>query len=224
MPIPVTIIDDADRAAFAAGTVLAAGLGSFRVLRLADGTIVKRFRRDGGWFPWRGMRVRRFVENAERLERLGFRSVQVTRRIYDPETRTHLAVYPGLTGESFRDVAAEDEDVLTELPALFALLHDRGVYFRAAHLGNLIRGKPVGIPRSIGLIDIVDIRFRSQPLSTNHRARNLVHLFGNRIDHTVMEAFGLDRFLDLYAALPGGGRAQGIRHQVVRALTRAGKA
>jgi len=48
-------------------------------------------------------------------------------------------------------------------------LHERGVYFRSLHLGNVVR-TPDG---RLGLIDISDVRVHRRPLGRLLRARNL---------------------------------------------------
>jgi len=51
-------------------------------------------------------------------------------------------------------------------------LHQRGVYFRSVHLGNILR-LPDG---ELGLIDLSDLHISARPLSARKRRRNLRHI------------------------------------------------
>ncbi len=58
------------------------------------------------------------------------------------------------------------------LAGFLAHLHDRGIYFRALHPGNVLRLDS----GSFGLIDVTDVRFFILALTRHLRARNLSRL------------------------------------------------
>jgi hypothetical protein len=76
-------------------------------------------------------------------------------------------IYEPLDGTPLRACYAAVD--LGTLAAFVCDLHDRGVYFRGLHLGNVIRRADGGL----GLIDVQDIRFFRRPLSRRRRERNL---------------------------------------------------
>jgi len=64
------------------------------------------------------------------------------------------------------------------LGSLIAELHDKGVYFRSLHLGNVVQNEA----GQIGLIDISDMTCGDTSLGRLKRARNFQHLFRYRQD------------------------------------------
>tara|TARA_R110001592_G_scaffold363352_2_gene684792 strand:- start:58669 stop:58977 length:309 start_codon:yes stop_codon:yes gene_type:complete len=50
-------------------------------------------------------------------------------------------------------------------------LHEKGIYFRSLHLGNIV----LTPENQFGLIDISDMKFYRKPLSKNRRLRNFKH-------------------------------------------------
>ncbi|SFM70307.1 Lipopolysaccharide kinase (Kdo/WaaP) family protein [Halopseudomonas yangmingensis] len=148
-----------------------------KVLALADGSIVKLFRikrllTSQRLYP----QAKRFARNAEKLQALGIScpSVIATWKLKTPPR--NLVHYHPLPGETLRDLRKRNPEqwhaLLPALGAFIAKLHDRGVYFRSLHLGNIVM-TPEG---TLGLIDIADMRFNRRRLSHNKRSRNLQHL------------------------------------------------
>ena len=183
-----------------------------RIRRRQDGRIIKIFplRRD----PIARVRAQaeRFVANAEVLTNLGF-ACPTMKEVLFIEEKFAAVIYDELEGESFRDLVArgaegraeghDASDVeghgdglaeLDRLPAYFAELHKAGVYFRGAHLGNLLRVSAT----EIGLLDFSDVRFANGALGVWKRARNLAHLLGHRLDGKVVQKYGYRRFVDAY--------------------------
>ncbi len=56
--------------------------------------------------------------------------------------------------------------------AFMATLHERGIYFRSAHLGNIV----LTPEHQLGLIDIADMRVYRRPLRKTLRLRNFKHM------------------------------------------------
>lgn len=126
---------------------------------------VKRFWSSNLWSPY----ARRFVKNSERLKRLGITSVNCLQWGRVPHLDRGYVIYQKLLGTTIQSTLEVDASVLGNY---YAHLHQRGVYFRSCHLGNLILLEN----QDIGLIDVLDIRFRSRPLTENERERNFRHL------------------------------------------------
>lgn len=140
----------------------------------------------------------RFRSNAEKLARLGIPTVQVHSVSYCPENRRHLVAYRPLAGETLRAVLREGGEVellLKRFARFLAELHQRGVFFRSIHFGNVIVQPDSDEP---GLIDVADMRIRSRPLGAMARARNFRHFLRYPEDVRALEAFGLERFLNIY--------------------------
>jgi hypothetical protein len=152
-----------------------------KVLRLADGTFFKLFRRkrlvtSAALLPY----ARRFVNNALVLAKKGVPVPNVIDLVRIPELGRDAVHYRPLEGESLRDMARaglspEREQYLKALFTRFVIeLHDKGVYFRSLHCGNVIC-TPDG---RLGLIDFSDLRIFPWRLGRYLRARNMRRMHG----------------------------------------------
>ncbi|MCY1259498.1 hypothetical protein D3C76_709230 [compost metagenome] len=146
-----------------------------KVLRLADQDILKLF------YPRKGLSLSRlfpaamkFIRNARRLHRLGIPTVTV-KQAWRLDGGVLAVLYQPVPGDSLRQLIDQDPAAEARLrPALASFidhLHDRGVYFRSLHLGNIIR-QPDG---RFALIDISDMRFLRGPLRSALVRRNRAH-------------------------------------------------
>lgn len=147
-----------------------------KVLRLVDGSILKLFRRrrlvsSAALFPY----ARRFSAHATSLSRLGIPVPEVMRVIRIPCIERDAVQYRPLAGRTLRELKrgglpAQESAALKSLFTGFVIgLHDRGVYFRSLHLGNVIL-TPEG---ELGLIDFADLRIHPWPLGRYLRSRNM---------------------------------------------------
>ncbi len=170
-----------------------------KVWLLRDGRIIKLFRRkrlisSALWRPY----ALRFAHAAARLDALGIATVNVHEIVRLPHISRHGVIYDSLEGTPLRDALATGGatacSLWTAFAAFLAMLHKRGVYFRAIHLANVI----VSSGDSFGLIDVSETRFFHQPLRPMLRARNFKPLLKYEQDINAMRSFGFDRFLDLY--------------------------
>jgi hypothetical protein len=82
---------------------------------------------------------------------------------------------------------------------LLARLHERGVYFRAAHFGNIL----VTQTDQLALIDISEASFFRGMLSPSLRARNFRPLISYPEDAAVLREFGIQRLLQHYLNASG---------------------
>ena len=145
----------------------------------------------------------RFCKNAETLARLDIPTVQVCSVSYCPENRRHLVTYRPLPGETLRAALKKgkgQDGLLAGFARFLAKLHRLGIYFRSVHFGNVIIQPDSNEP---GLIDIADMRIRRRPLGAWARARNFRHFLRYREDVRALEAFGLERFLNIYLETAG---------------------
>ncbi len=164
-----------------------------------DNRIVKMFRvkrrfSSGRLYPYN----LRFARNAQRLKARGVDAPNILETFFCPDIERHGVVYDLLEGEPFYDLFQQDMDeALFETLAGFLVdLHEKGVYFRSVHPGNVLL-KPGG---SMGLIDIQDVRFWPWALNRSLRARNFRHLYNSDEHSLAMREFGFERFVDLYLA------------------------
>lgn len=149
-----------------------------KVLRLADGTFLKLFRRKS-WLSSTAFYppARRFADNAAELKRLGIPCPVVIQlyRLNDPYRS--VVHYEPLAGETLRTLLSKELnldqlELFARLAEFITHLHDLGVYFRSLHMGNIVL-TPDG---QLGLIDISDMRCLGRPLSRRMRNRNYKHL------------------------------------------------
>ena len=152
-----------------------------KVLRLADGTILKLFRRkrlisSAALYPY----AQRFANNAAALEKLGIPVPKIIAVMRIPELSRDVVLYAPLAGSTLRELvrAGLSTDRRQRLKEAFTqlviYLHDKGVYFRSLHIGNIVC-TPDG---RLGLIDFSDLRIHPWPLGKYLRARNMRRMQG----------------------------------------------
>lgn len=162
-------------------TVLEFDLFGDKVLRLADGTMLKLFRRkrlltSAALFPYAG----RFASNAQALAKAGIAAPKVLAVLRVPELGRDLVHYEPLAGTTLRDLARaglspEDKQQLRDRLTRFIIhLHDKGIYFRSLHIGNVV----VTPDGRFGLIDFSDLRIYPWSLGKYLRARNMRRMLG----------------------------------------------
>ena len=147
-----------------------------KVLRLTDGNFLKLFRRkrlisSAALYPY----AQRFADNAQTLQQLGIpcpRTIAVYRIPGIARDAVHYEPLPGDTLRQLIVAGDNGNELRAQLGELIASLHDRGVYFRSLHLGNVVR-TPEG---RLGLIDIADMKTRRRPLNRLQRKRNFAHM------------------------------------------------
>lgn len=187
------------------GKVLEEQSFGVKVWLLPDERIVKLFRTKGivtsaRIYPY----SHRFARNARRLAARGVSVPEVLEIFHCPQIRRHGVIYQRLAGKAFRDLLDErsDPSLIEKLAAFLAELHEKGIYFRSVHPGNVLLLED----GQLGLIDIQDVRFRPWPLSLGERARNFCHLYNSDLQSAALRAAGYEVFVDSYLqALPRGG-------------------
>jgi len=139
---------------------------------------------------------RRFAANAKRLSRIGIPVPQVEALYHIPHLSRYAVQYRMLPGRPLSAVF-EGDDILgtvERLAVFMAELHEKGVYFRSVHPGNVL----LCDDGRLGLIDLQDIRFKRGPLSDARRVRNFRHLYGGGGHGRKLRALGLEPLLRSY--------------------------
>ncbi len=170
-----------------------------KVLRTEEGSYVKIFRTRRALstavlWPY----ARRFCSNAAALSRRHIETVKILDLSYCRPARRHLVRYAPVAGITLREALREAPvggSLVAEFARFLAGLHEKGVYFRSIHFGNVIVQPGNG---ALALIDIGDMSFRRAALGAGLRARNFRHFLRYQDDVDCLEAFGTKRFVDLY--------------------------
>ena len=150
-----------------------------KVLRCDNGDYIKIFRIKHAVSMARLQNpARQFCRHADRLHAMGIRTLEPQALYRIPSQQRFAVRYAPLPGSTFRQLLQEfslPEQCIAQLGQFIAQLHDKGVYFRSLHLGNVVLC-PDG---ELGLIDVLDCGFRwfGRPLNAMQRARNFRHLF-----------------------------------------------
>ncbi|MCX4026098.1 toluene tolerance protein [Endozoicomonas sp. SM1973] len=171
-----------------------------KVLSLLDGTFLKLFRNkrfisSARIYPY----ARRFADNANSLKKAGIRSVTVLETYKIKLPPRSIVRYQPLSGKTVREVAIGNLDALKQnqikkIAQFIATLHNKGVYFRSLHLGNIL----ITTDGSLGLIDIADMKFYNKPLSVGKRIRNFRHLMRYKNDAKLLLQNEPVSFIDSY--------------------------
>lgn len=189
----------------------------FKVLRLANGHIIKLFRLRNQWSlaRWYGY-AQRFCANAKRLHRLHIPTVAILNLyltndevfsalpapiMFKPKKnqalKTYAVEYAPLPGNTLKDLllkqALKTEHV-EQLGAFIARLHSVGVHFRSLHLGNIV----LTPEHEMGLIDVADMRIYPWALWFNTRLRSFRHVTRYAKLNAEFGAHNWQRLIDSY--------------------------
>lgn len=156
----------------ASAEVLEQDAHGLKVLRLANGDILKIFRvkrliSSARFFSY----ARRFCRNAERLQVLGIPTVFVKELFHLSGSTSTAVLYAPLQGKTLYQLLRQNQLDLalsTQLGHFVAKLHATGIYFRSLHFGNVV----LTDDGELGLIDIGDMRFLAIDLGASRRLRN----------------------------------------------------
>ncbi|WP_312140976.1 polymerase [Stutzerimonas nitrititolerans] len=160
-----------------ASTIEKDALG-LKVAVLEDGNFIKLFRRKRlvSSSLW-SLPAKRFADNSKGLNARGIKAPSPIELLSVPESRLSAVIYTPLPGETLRQRLSsispdQADETVTKFGAFLGELHERGVYFRSLHLGNVIC-----LPDdSFALIDVSDMQLSASPLSAWKRRRNLQHI------------------------------------------------
>ncbi|MDR2678506.1 MAG: toluene tolerance protein [Zoogloeaceae bacterium] len=176
-----------------------------KVARLADGRFLKCFHlRRHIWRARLFPPAERFARNAAALAARGFAVPEEIETFWvDPKRGLSACRYRPLPGVTLETLLAQTPEaippLLPDLAAFIRELHEKGVYFRSLHLGNILALPRAGAdhPQSFGLIDVLDLRLHARPLGRWHISRNFRHLRASLLRR--QQDFPLESLLSLYA-------------------------
>lgn len=162
--------------------VLEADGSGDKVLRLTDGKMLKLFRRkrllsSALFFPY----AQRFADNTRALKQRGILCPTVVAVYRIPSIQRDCVYYSPLEGTTVRQLqnsTAEADALRFQLGGFIAHLHEKGVYFRSLHFGNVV----LTPEKTLGLIDIADLRCQKRAMSSSKRLRNFAHLLRYKED------------------------------------------
>ncbi|AZF14045.1 Oligosaccharide repeat unit polymerase Wzy [Pseudomonas sp. R3-18-08] len=204
-----------------AHVIEADGLGP-KVLRLEDGSFLKLFRprrwyTSGSFNPY----SERFASNSEQLRTLGIPAPHILGLYSLPDASSAVAYtpLPGLTlRQALQSLDSSLRESLVERFGRFmAQLHERGVYFRSLHLGNVL----LMDDGEFGLIDVADLRIYPSPLRYALRQRNLRHMQRYPQDRNWLFETHFEQLVKGYATVASPTATAKIREQV-RSLAHSG--
>lgn len=170
-----------------------------KVVRLADGRLLKIMRsRRTPLLARLQPSAQRFSRNAQRLQQAGIATPVIEECVWiDRHNAVSACLYQPLPGEPldglFRNHNPRFVALLPQLGAYIHQLHQRGIYFRSLHLGNIL----LTADGSFGLIDFLDMRFKRAPLSKRLVRRNFEHL-RSYLQRRKVEGFPWDELLAAY--------------------------
>lgn len=146
-----------------------------KVLALPEGQYLKYFRRKRRFNKeLLSPAAVRFARHAQRLQHLGVPTLHVL-NLYRIAGEPHtVAIYEPLPGDTLRALLAQrrvDLALSYRVGVFLARLHRLGILFRSVHPGNIV----VGRNQHMGLIDVLDMRFRPWSLLRWQRRRNWHH-------------------------------------------------
>lgn len=139
----------------------------------------------------------KFIRNTRRLHRLDIVAPVIEDFFFCPAIMRWGVVYPLLEGETLASRLGslqEKDGLFGPLAAFIAELHEKGIYFRALHLRNII----ATVDNRLGLIDVTDISFQRKPLTLSQRQRNFGHFLKREFQREALEIYGLERFVTQY--------------------------
>ncbi|KAA0949124.1 polymerase [Pseudomonas sp. ANT_H14] len=191
------------------------GLGP-KVLRLVDGSFLKVFRprrwyTSGSFNPY----SERFASNSEQLRMLGIPTPEILNlyRLRDGSSAVTYQPLPGLTlRQALQSLDSSLRESLIERFGRFmAQLHERGVYFRSLHLGNVL----LMDDGEFGLIDLADMRILPSSLSNTLRQRNLRHMQRYPQDRNWLFEVHFEQLAKGYSSVASPAATAKIREQVL---------
>lgn len=197
-----------------AHVIEADGLGP-KVLRLEDGSFLKLFRprrwyTSGSFNPY----SERFASNSEQLRTLGIPTPHILGlyRLSDASSAVAYTPLPGLTlRQALQSLDSSLRESLVERFGRFmAQLHERGVYFRSLHLGNVL----LMDDGEFALIDVADLRIYPSSLRHALRQRNLRHMQRYPQDRSWLFETHFEQLLKGYASVASPTATAKIREQV----------
>jgi hypothetical protein len=186
----------------ASGKVLEQDARGPKVVALQTGIYLKIFytRRNSllaRLFPY----AKKFTHNVELLNNLGIPAPEIIEQFWlNKRTGLTGCTYRPLPGKALEQIYQESPNTIgTYIPTLarfIKTLHDKGIYFRSLHFGNIILTND----GQLGLIDVLDLHKSKKRLSSRLVKRNLNHLQKHLLRRKI-HSFPMDDLIETYRSL-----------------------
>ena len=171
------------------GKTLEQDARGIKVTQLPDGNIVKLFKLRGFFTSSRVYsNERSFCRNALRLQQRGIATVTNCQLFHFAGLADTAVIYKPLAGETVRNLLKNQQfssQDCEHLGQFIAELHQKGVYFRSLHCGNIVKTSD-----GFGLIDIADMKIYPWQLWKKTCERNFDRLFRYQEDVDKLIQFG----------------------------------
>ena len=146
-----------------------------KVSLLPDGRILKVFWLRGFFTSSRlYSNARSFCRNAQRLQQLDIATVTNCQLFNFVKSTDSAVIYQRLAGDTVRDMLMTGKFnaiMAEELGQFISNLHQKGIYFRSLHCGNIVK-----TASGFGLIDIADLKVYPWSLWSSTSKRNFNRL------------------------------------------------
>ena len=133
----------------------------------------------------------RLIKNSIKLKDYEIASIEITNELaFQYNNRLSGVSYKYIPGKTYRDLGNKiPKDMIPDLAKYISIIHKKGIYFRAMHLGNILLHN-----KKLFLIDIAKIHFYPWPLFIFTRARAFRRMIKYKDD---IKNFGLINFKNL---------------------------
>lgn len=178
-----------------AGEIIEQGEHGVKVVRCNNGDFIKVFRIKRRFTLAQIFNpAREFCKKVEGLRQRGIDTLEPTDLYRFTHVPRWAVRYRPLQGETVRGLIQAEQltpRLIAELGQFIAHLHNKGIYFRSLHPGNVVL-QPNG---QFGLIDVLDCHFRffHRPLNQWQRERNFQHFLryedGGKIERDLRVAY-----------------------------------
>ena len=153
----------------------------------------------------------RIIKNSIRLKEHEIPSIEITNELaFQYNNRLSGVSYKYIPGKTYRDLGNKiTKEMITDLAKYISIIHKKGIYFRAMHLGNILLHN-----KKLFLIDIAKIHFYPWPLFIFTRARAFRRMIKYQDD---IKHFGLINYKNLiseYMVLSKFNSFERIRFQL----------
>ena len=133
----------------------------------------------------------RIIKNSIKLKEHEISSIEITNELaFQYNNRLSGVSYKYIPGKTYRDLGNNiTKEMITDLAKYISIIHKKGIYFRAMHLGNILLHN-----KKLFLIDIAKIHFYPWPLFIFTRARAFRRMIKYQDD---IKHFGLINYKNL---------------------------
>lgn len=133
----------------------------------------------------------RIIKNSIRLTEHEIPSIEITNELaFQYNKRLSGVSYKYIPGKTYRDLGNKiTKEMITDLAKYISIIHKKGIYFRAMHLGNILLHN-----KKLFLIDIAKIHFYPWSLFIFTRARAFRRMIKYQDD---IKHFGLINYKNL---------------------------